>query len=182
MTTAGGTPIAPPGPPPPAPARGWGGGGPLPVAEASGEGARWFQLYWPNDDELCASFLERAKKSGYQVLVVTVDTWTLAWRPHDLDQSYLPFIRGEGTAIPFSDPVFRAGLDKAPEEDLPSAILKWVPTFTGTDKSWDRLPFLREHWDGPLVLKGIQHVDDAHKAADSGIDGIVVSNHGGRQG
>ncbi|MGZ3148002.1 lactate 2-monooxygenase [Lentzea chajnantorensis] len=151
------------------------------VAEASGAGPRWYQLYWPNDQDVCASLLERAKKAGYTALVVTLDTWTLAWRPHDLDQAYLPFLRGVGTAIPFSDPAFRAGLAKSPEEDLPMAILRWVQLFTGTDKSWDRLAFLREHWDGPIVLKGIQHPDDARKAVESGMDGVVVSNHGGRQ-
>ncbi|RCG26298.1 alpha-hydroxy-acid oxidizing protein [Streptomyces diacarni] len=149
---------------------------------ADGAGAsRWFQLYWPNDDEVCASILGRARRAGYTTLVVTLDTWTLAWRPQDLDRAYLPFIRGVGTAIPFSDPAFRAGLAKPPEEDLAAAVLRWVPMFTGTDRSWDRLPFLREHWDGPIVLKGIQHPDDARRAADAGMDGIVVSNHGGRQ-
>ncbi|MGW6445519.1 lactate 2-monooxygenase [Lentzea sp. NPDC055074] len=151
------------------------------VAEASGDGPRWYQLYWPNDPDVCASLLDRARKAGYTALVVTLDTWTLAWRPHDLDQAYLPFLRAVGTAIPFSDPVFRAGLEKAPEEDLPMAILKWVQLFTGTDKSWDQLSFLREHWDGPIVLKGIQHADDARKAVEYGMDGVVVSNHGGRQ-
>ncbi|GAA2815490.1 lactate 2-monooxygenase [Crossiella cryophila] len=151
------------------------------VAAASGEGPRWYQLYWPNDDEVCASLLRRAKAAGYTALVVTLDTWTLAWRPTDLDQAYLPFLRGIGTAIPFSDPAFRAGLEKTPEEDPQMAILRWVGLFTGQDKSWDRLAFLREHWDGPIVLKGIQHVDDARRAADAGIEGIVVSNHGGRQ-
>lgn len=52
---------------------------------------------------------------------------------------------------------------------------------TGTDRDWSALPLLREHWDGPIVLKGIQHVDDARRAVDAGMDGIVVSNHGGRQ-
>ncbi|MDX8149851.1 lactate 2-monooxygenase [Lentzea sp. BCCO 10_0061] len=151
------------------------------VAEASGDGPRWYQLYWPNDPDVCASLLDRARKAGYTALVVTLDTWTLAWRPHDLDQAYLPFLRGVGTAIPFSDPVFRAGLQKSPEEDLPMAILRWVQLFTGTDKSWDQLAFLREHWDGPIVLKGIQHADDARKAVEYGMDGVVVSNHGGRQ-
>jgi lactate 2-monooxygenase len=80
----------------------------------------------------------------------------------------------------FSDPVFRAGLEKAPEDDLMAALLHWLPMFTGTDRSWADLPFLREHWDGPIVLKGIQHPDDARRAADAGMDGIVVSNHGGR--
>ncbi|THA26661.1 alpha-hydroxy-acid oxidizing protein [Streptomyces sp. RKND-216] len=151
------------------------------VAEASGEGPRWFQLYWPNDDDVCVSILERARAHGYSTLVVTLDTWTLAWRPNDLDRSYLPFIRGVGTAIPFSDPAFRAGLATTPEEDVIAAVLRWVPMFTGTDKTWDRLPFLREHWDGPIVLKGVQHPDDARRAADAGMDGVVVSNHGGRQ-
>jgi lactate 2-monooxygenase len=151
------------------------------VAAAGGSGPRWFQLYRPNDDAVCASVLERARNSGFTVLVVTLDTWTLGWRPTDLDRAYLPFIRGIGTAVPFSDPVFRAGLDRAPEDDLTSAVLKWVPMFTGTDRTWDDLPFLREHWDGPIVLKGIQHVADARRAAEAGMDGIVVSNHGGRQ-
>jgi lactate 2-monooxygenase len=151
------------------------------VAEASGEGPRWFQLYWPNDPEVCLSILDRARKAGFTALVVTLDTWTLAWRPNDLDRAYLPFLRAVGTAIPFSDPAFRAGLEKAPEDDLPMAILRWVHLFTGTDKSWDQVAFLREHWDGPILLKGIQHPDDARKAVDAGVQGIVVSNHGGRQ-
>ncbi len=151
------------------------------VAAASGDGARWFQLYWPNDPDVCASFLRRAEAAGFTTLVVTLDTWLLGWRPRDLDQSYLPFIRGTGLAVYFSDPVFRAGLDKPPEDDLMAALLRWLPMFTGTDKSWDDLAFLREHWSGPIVLKGIQHADDARRAADAGMDGIVVSNHGGRQ-
>jgi lactate 2-monooxygenase len=151
------------------------------VAVASGNGPRWFQLYWPNDDEVCASLLHRADASGFTTLVVTLDTWTLAWRPHDLDASYLPFLHGVGTAVPFSDPVFRAGLARAPEDDLESAVLRWVSMFTGTDKSWDRLAFLREHWSGPIVLKGVLHPDDARRAADAGMDGVIVSNHGGRQ-
>ncbi|WP_216216030.1 alpha-hydroxy-acid oxidizing protein [Amycolatopsis aidingensis] len=151
------------------------------VAAAGGEGPRWFQLYWPHDPDVCASILSRAKQAGYSTLVVTLDTWTLAWRPCDLDRAYLPFLRGEGVAVPFSDPAFRALLDRTPEEDPPAAILRWISLVTGADRSWDALPFLREHWDGPIVLKGIQHVDDARRAVDAGMDGIVVSNHGGRQ-
>jgi len=151
------------------------------VAAANGDGERWFQLYWPNDPDICASFLTRARAAGFTTLVVTLDTWLLGWRPHDLDQSYLPFIRGTGVAVYFSDPAFRARLAKPPEEDLLQALPLWLTTAIGVDKSWDQLPFLRSHWDGPIVLKGIQHVDDARRAADAGLDGIVVSNHGGRQ-
>jgi lactate 2-monooxygenase len=151
------------------------------VAAASGAGPRWYQLYRPKDDELCASILGRAAAAGFSTLVVTLDTWSLGWRPTDLDKAYLPFIRGIGTAVTFSDPVFRGWLDAPPEEDLTSAVLRWVQQFTGTDHTWADLAFLREHWDGPILLKGIQHVEDARRAAAAGMDGVVVSNHGGRQ-
>jgi lactate 2-monooxygenase len=148
---------------------------------AAGEAPRWYQLYWPTEDAVTVSILDRARAAGHSVLVVTLDTWTLGWRPHDLDLSYLPFLRGVGTAIPFSDPAFRAGLAASPEDDLMAAVGRWVPMFTGTALRWDRLDLLREHWDGPIVVKGVQHVDDALHALDAGMDGIVVSNHGGRQ-
>ncbi|PRX47133.1 isopentenyl diphosphate isomerase/L-lactate dehydrogenase-like FMN-dependent dehydrogenase [Prauserella shujinwangii] len=151
------------------------------VAEASGDGPRWFQLYWPNDPDVCGSILRRAKEAGYTALVVTLDTWTLGWRPADLDGAYLPFLNGDGLAVPFTDPAFRSLLEKTPEEDAPTAILRWISMVTGTDRNWSALPFLREHWDGPILLKGIQHVDDARRAVDAGMDGIIVSNHGGRQ-
>lgn len=151
------------------------------VAEAAGDGERWFQLYWPSDPDVCASILRRASDAGFGTLVVTLDTWTLGWRPCDLDRAYLPFLHGEGVAIPFSDPVFRRGLDVSPEQDAPGAILRWLMMMTGRDGTWEQLPFLREHWDGPIVLKGIQHVDDARRAVRAGMDGVVVSNHGGRQ-
>ncbi|MDQ6850003.1 MAG: lactate 2-monooxygenase [Actinomycetota bacterium] len=151
------------------------------VAAQNGDGVRWFQLYWPNDDDVCASFLERAAKAGFSALVVTLDTWMLSWRPRDLDHAYLPFLTGEGLANYFTDPAFLAPLAKPPAEDLQSALERWLPMFTGMDRSWDNLAWLREHWDGPILLKGIQRVADARRAADAGMDGIVVSNHGGRQ-
>jgi len=125
--------------------------------------------------------LARAKAAGFTTLVVTLDTWLLGWRPHDLDNAYLPFLTGEGLANYFTDPAFCAPLDKPPAEDLPAALMRWLPVFTGTDHTWDQVAFLRENWDGPVVLKGIQHVDDARRALDCGVQGIVVSNHGGRQ-
>lgn len=151
------------------------------VAEAAGDAPRWFQLYWPRDRELAASLVRRAEASGHRALVVTLDTWQLGWRPRDLELAYLPFLQGVGTANYFSDPVFRAALDKAPEDDLTAAVLHWVGLFSDPALTWDDLAFLREHTSVPLLLKGICHPDDARQALDAGMDGIIVSNHGGRQ-
>ncbi|MFC9972870.1 lactate 2-monooxygenase [Spirillospora sp. NPDC127200] len=152
------------------------------VAEANGEGPRWYQLYWPKDRDLAVSFLERAKAAGYTALVVTLDTFTLAWRPRDLDQAYLPFLRGVGVANYFADPVFQKAIGgPVTAANRDTALLHWVANFGNPSLTWTDLAFLREHWDGPIVLKGIQHPDDARRAVDAGMDGVVVSNHGGRQ-
>lgn len=151
------------------------------VAEASGDGQRWYQLYWPKDRAVAASLMGRARAAGYTVLVVTLDTRTLAWRPRDLVHGYLPFLRGIGIQNYLSDPAFRAGLSSPADDDLSAAILRWTQIFGDTSLTWDDLPFVRQHWDGPIVLKGIMSVPDAIRAASAGMDGIVVSNHGGRQ-
>ncbi|MFJ4690518.1 lactate 2-monooxygenase [Streptomyces sp. NPDC088766] len=151
------------------------------VAAAMGDAERWFQLYWSKDREVVRSFLGRARASGFSVLVVTLDTPLLAWRPRDLDRAYLPFLHGAGTANYFSDPAFRAGLARPVQEDPDAAVMHFVNLFADPGRTWPDLAFLREHWDGPIVLKGVLHPDDARLAADAGMDGVVVSNHGGRQ-
>jgi isopentenyl diphosphate isomerase/L-lactate dehydrogenase-like FMN-dependent dehydrogenase len=151
------------------------------AAEANGDGARWFQLYWPSDPELAKSFLQRAEAAGYSAIVVTLDTTLLAWRPRDLQGGYLPFLKGVGVANYFSDPVFRSGLEKPPEEDLQAAVGRWIMAFSNPTISWDKLSFLRENTELPILLKGILHPDDARLAVDHGMDGVIVSNHGGRQ-
>jgi lactate 2-monooxygenase len=151
------------------------------VAAASGDGQRWFQLYWPKDRSVAASLLRRAQAAGYSVLVVTLDTRMLAWRPRDLANGYLPFLQGVGIQNYLSDPAFRAGLINEAENDLQAAILHWTQLFGDSSITWDDLPFLREHWHGPIVLKGILSAADARAAAAAGMDGVVVSNHGGRQ-
>ena len=70
---------------------------------AAAPGPKWYQLYWPDDRELAASFLRRAEAAGYEAVVVTLDTWQLGWRPRDLDTAYLPFLRSEGIANYLSD-------------------------------------------------------------------------------
>ncbi|KAG4430332.1 hypothetical protein IFR05_014185 [Cadophora sp. M221] len=156
------------------------------VAQANGNGPRWYQLYWPQDEEVTESLLKRAKDNGYKVLVVTLDTWALAWRPADLDGAYVPFMKGVGNKTGFTDPVFRRKFkekfDATPEEKVLEASSEWVgDVFSGAAHSWEDIEHLKKYWDGPIVLKGIQHPEDAKLAVKHGVDGIVVSNHGGRQ-
>jgi lactate 2-monooxygenase len=157
---------------------------------------------------LTLSILRRAKESGFTALVVSLDTFLIGWRPHDLDTAYLPFIAGVGVQVGTSDPVFMqqmmgnrygpARTDERPAFPLDlEAFRKRLAagdeqahdTFTlstswlgevnsGHFRSWTDLAFLRQNWDGPIVLKGIQSVQDAHAAMDAHVDGIVVSNHG----
>ena len=152
------------------------------IAEAGGEGApRWFQLYWPNDRELATSLVGRAEAAGYEAIVLTVDTFIPGWKSRDLQQAWLPFLNGLGVANYFQDPVFRAALERPPEEDQGAATGHFLAVQANPSLTWDDLGWLREQTSLPLVVKGVQHVDDAREAARRGIDGIVVSNHGGRQ-
>jgi lactate 2-monooxygenase len=152
------------------------------IAAAGGSDApRWFQLYWPNEPRLLESFVGRAEAAGYEAIVVTVDTFIPGWKPRDLQQAKLPFLEGMGNANYFQDPVFRADLEKAPEEDLGAATGHYLSVLSNPSLTWDDLGGLRELTSLPIVVKGIQHVEDAREAARRGLDGIVVSNHGGRQ-
>jgi lactate 2-monooxygenase len=151
------------------------------VAKANGRGSRWYQFYWPNDDELAASFLRRAKAAGYSHLVITLDTTLLGWRPLDLDRGYTPFLENKGLANYTSDPVFRSEMP-LPGEVAPVPVgVAFSQKFQNPGLSWDQLPLIRRNWDGPILLKGIQRPRDARLAVKHKIDGIVVSNHGGRQ-
>ncbi|KAF7768542.1 hypothetical protein Agabi119p4_7785 [Agaricus bisporus var. burnettii] len=177
------------------------------VAAANGDGDRWYQLYWPLSNDLTDSILRRAKAAGFTALVVTLDTMLLGWRPHDLEKAYIPFGHGLGVQIGESDPVFMSRNGKQPiteskrwwpydanaldkkilegdEEAKYKALLgkQWLQECnSGKFRTWDDLKYLRDNWEGPLILKGIQNAVDAEKALDYGVNGIIVSNHGGRQ-
>ncbi|MCW2723889.1 MAG: alpha-hydroxy-acid oxidizing enzyme [Frankiales bacterium] len=151
------------------------------VAAATSDAGRWYQLYWPKDRELAASFVQRAERAGYGAVVVTLDTWQLGWRPRDLDTAYLPFLQSQGIQQYLADPVFRSRLDRTPEEDPVAAVLQWVGLFADPSLTWDDIAWLREQTSLPVVLKGIQHPDDARRAVDTGAAAVICSNHGGRQ-
>ena len=151
------------------------------VAAELGDAQRWFQLYWWSDRELAGSLVDRAGAAGYGAIVVTVDTLTLGWRDRDLRNGYLPFLQGEGLAQFFSDPRFRQRLEVPPADDLQTAALMALSAFPNLALTWDDLAWLRERTELPILVKGVLRADDARLALEHGVDGIVVSNHGGRQ-
>ena len=151
------------------------------VAGELGYAPGWFQLYWVNDREVAMSLVRRSAAAGYSALVVTLDTLTLGWRPRDLGKAYLPFVTGEGCAQFFSDPVFRSRLERPPEEDMLAAAVAMLATFPNLALTWDDLAWLRGETELPLLVKGVLTAEDAVRARESGVDGIIVSNHGGRQ-
>ena len=180
-------------------------------ARELGDTPRWFQLYWSSSDDMVASFARRAEACGCQAIVLTLDTTMLGWRTRDLDLGSLPFLRGMGIAQYTSDPVFRSQLAEpiavttpGPKVNLASirallqvrrraraaslstadmrkAVRHFTQTYSRPSLTWNNLAYLRGVTRLPLVLKGIQHVEDATRAVEEGVDGIIVSNHGGRQ-
>lgn len=152
------------------------------IADAAGDAApRWYQLYWPKSRELALSFIRRAEVAGYSALVVTLDTWLLGWRPRDLTEAFLPFLWAEGNINYFTDPVFKARMARPVDEDPAAAVALFAQEFSNPAVTWDDVVWLRQQTTLPIVLKGIQHVDNARRAIDVGADGVFVSNHGGRQ-
>ena len=151
------------------------------VAPLLGDTPGFFQLYTPADRHLAASLVARAEAAGFACIIVTLDTQILGWRPRDLALASFPQLKGHCLANYFSDPLFRAKLERSPEEDVRAAALMWALGFSDPGLSWDDLAWLRSLTKLPLVLKGICHPDDVRRAIDGGIDGIYCSNHGGRQ-
>ncbi|MCY4730285.1 alpha-hydroxy-acid oxidizing protein [Natronomonas gomsonensis] len=151
------------------------------VAEELGDTPGWFQLYWSSNDDVAKSFVSRAEAAGYEALVVTLDNNILGWRERDIRDGYLPFLDGEGVANYFSDEAFRDLLDAPPEEAELNAIRTFIDIFGDPSLTFDDLEWLCEYADIPVVVKGVLHPDDARECIERGAEGVIVSNHGGRQ-
>ncbi|RPB12673.1 L-lactate dehydrogenase [Morchella conica CCBAS932] len=165
----------------------------LPVARVAGRlggGVRWFQLYMPHDEELTMSLLERAWGAGFDVLILTTDTWQLGWRHDDIAMGNYAFYHGRGASLGLTDPVFQrrlkeAGIDAA--MDSKAAAQKWIDTiWHGRPHTWEKVRWVLQQWKTltggrPFVVKRIQDARDAERAVEVGCDGVVVSNHAGRQ-
>ncbi|MGX8790475.1 alpha-hydroxy-acid oxidizing protein [Oceanobacillus oncorhynchi] len=146
------------------------------VSEAVPHGPKWFQLYWSNNDAISYSMAERAEKAGYEAIVVTVDTMILGWREDDMRHQYSPLKKGYGKANYVQDPAFQEGLKDGQDE-----VESIIENLHHPSLHWDNITALRQRTKLPIFLKGILHPEDAKQAIKAGIDGIIVSNHGGRQ-
>jgi len=150
------------------------------IGNASEENTRWFQLYWGRNKDFTRSILSRAEKARYSAILVTLDTRLFAWRERDIQNAYLPFLYNEGMANYFSDPAFLKAVGE-PAKDPMKTLMHFAECFSNPVSDWSDLSFIKDCTKLPVIVKGIQHPDDAKKAIDNGADGIIVSNHGGRQ-
>jgi L-lactate dehydrogenase (cytochrome) len=159
------------------------------VAAAAPEARKWFQLYIWKDRTACEELMTRAKAAGFEALMLTVDVPVAGLRLRDIRN---------GFSIPPSLTV-KTVVEAAAHPAWWINLLTTTPLSFASLSSWDRtvaelidelfdptmtmadLEWLRSFWDGPLIIKGIQTVDDARRVADAGADAIVLSNHGGRQ-
>ncbi len=165
------------------------------VAEVS-DGQKWFQVYTWKDRGLVKELVERAAAAGYEALWLTVDTAVLGRRERDVRRGLIippeigPAMIVDGILHPawtldfithepleFANVVDHA--DKGVTDPIPMA--QHVMQNFDQRLSWSDVEWLQSIWSGPIVLKGIQTVDDALRAVDAGVEGIGLSNHGGRQ-
>ncbi len=165
------------------------------VAEVSG-GSKWFQVYTWKDRGLVEELVGRAQAAGYEGLWLTVDTAVLGRRERDVRRGYtIPPKIGLETIvdgilhpawtydflthepIEFANVVGHEGADGSDGIDLAAHVMQQFDQRL----SWADIDWLRTVWDGPIMLKGIQSVADAEQAASMGVEGIGLSNHGGRQ-
>ena len=166
------------------------------VANASG-GPVWYQLYLVGGRDCAVAAIERARKAGYSALVVTIDTPVAGFRERDLRNgakellsgklaARLPFVNqlltrprwlaaflADGGLMRFENVVI-PGEGPMPYADVTAALEQSVVT-------WEDLNWIRQAWNGPVVIKGIHTADDARRAVDAGASALIVSNHGGRQ-
>lgn len=161
------------------------------LAEAA-NGNGWFQLYVSSDGEVTEGLISRAEAAGYDVMMVTADVPAAGKRDRDIrNQLAVPFkITPEVVAGLIANPLWSLATLRHGKPNIANYadLLKSATSYADVQKTlitpgftWDDLERLRGRWKGKLLVKGILHPEDAVRCADLGCDGIVVSNHGGRQ-
>jgi isopentenyl diphosphate isomerase/L-lactate dehydrogenase-like FMN-dependent dehydrogenase len=158
---------------------------------AATPGPKWMQVFLYKDRSLTAEFVDRARKAGYAGLVLTIDNQVMAVRDRDARNGLMfPIrLRARGLLDLASHPGWLLRMRKAPN---PTFVNYGTRTSIGAfgpvmaeqldpGVGWKEVEWVRSLWQGPMILKGLLHPDEARKAQSLGVDAIVVSNHGGRQ-
>jgi len=148
------------------------------IAAATGTSPKWYQLYWSQNEEIAFSMVKRAEHAGYEAIVLTIDTMMIGWREQDIRSRFSPLAAGFGQGNYESDAVF---MDSLPARDQSAIVQGILDNILHPSLSWKQVAELRKWTKLPIILKGVLHPEDAKLAMDNGIDGIIVSNHGGRQ-
>ena len=148
------------------------------VAKAAPNSMRLFQLYWSKNEDISYSMVERAEKAGFSAIVLTIDTVMLGWRTEDVRNQFSPLKLGFAKGNYMQDPAFTASL---PDDSFESFVSSVIDNIYHPHLTWEHVAKLKMHTSLPIYLKGILHPDDAQLALNYGVDGIIVSNHGGRQ-
>src|SRR5436190_11560958 len=158
----------------------------------------WFQLYVMRDRIYAENLMARAQAVGSPVLVLTIDLAVVGARHRDTRNAVVGAPGTAAKALRALDLVTHPGwirdvavggkpltfgnLERAvPNARTPDAFRDWVDSQFDPSVTWDDIAWVRDNWPGTLVVKGVLDADDARRAADAGVDGIIVSNHGGRQ-
>jgi L-lactate dehydrogenase (cytochrome) len=163
---------------------------------AVSDGPKWFQVYVWRDRGLVKEMIQRAADAGFEALVLTVDTAVLGRRERDVRHGFsLPPKLGLGTLIDGAlhpgwtwsfvraEPIKFANVvgGEVGDGSDPVSLADYINTQFDPSLSWSDIGWLRDQWDGPIVVKGIQTVADAKLAAEVGVEAVALSNHGGRQ-
>jgi L-lactate dehydrogenase (cytochrome) len=171
-------------------------GCPVGDVKAATRGSAWYQLYLIGGRDVAMGGIERAKNAGCSALVVTVDTPVAGNRERDLRNGTKELVSGAPfTMFPYlfqflARPRWLAaflldgGLMKFPNVVLKDRPMPYADVGAALEQSmvsWDDFKWIREAWQGPIVVKGVHTADDARRAIDHGAAAMVVSNHGGRQ-
>lgn len=159
------------------------------VAAAAPTSRRWFQLYVWNDRDASLALLERARASGFEAVVLTVDTAVAGNRLRDVRNGLTipPKLTGRTLLDMALHPAWWADvlttdpLEFATLTSFDGTVAELVNAMFDPSMTWQDLAWLKETWGGPLIVKGVQTAEDARLAVDHGADAVVVSNHGGRQ-
>jgi L-lactate dehydrogenase (cytochrome) len=170
-------------------------GTPMEAVRAATKGHAWYQVYLCGGRDVAIAMLQRAKKAGFTALVVTIDTAVSGMREKDLRNGTKELLTRGPSMLPYLPQMLLkpgwlagmlsdGGLMEFPNVLLPEGPMPYADVGRSLEQSmvcWDDLGWIRELWNGPIMVKGVHTANDARRAVDAGADALVVSNHGGRQ-